>query len=243
MKSKSEAVEYFSFVSKLMDRYPPPVIRLPDGESCDMNGVFFYRNHAYVSNNVFIGRVRVEDDFPLNESIAFYSFSDDLHYFDPDVLKKAKGAKHGPLSAKDFSYLDTICNGWRENQFFVKRSFLLECMQDISLKTMPTCLATFEMTDDSVLFSINDRRGKLNLNYVLPKHLYPGARNVETVAGDTVSINLFYLFEIVVSAFSHCDIIGFKFDSPSGLPVVLFNNGHSHPNISWAIAQTTKSGR
>lgn len=241
VKSKSDAIEYFQSAKKLMEKYPPPTIRLPDGNSMDLNGVFFSGDNAYMTNNVFVARVKVDDDFPLNESIGFYAFAENLQYISPDDLKKAKGAKHGPFSQKDFGHLDYLCNSRQDNQFFIRRRDVLQLLDSMSLKTMPTCVGIFEIMDTYVSFKIKDKRGKVDMEHKLPRELFPDARNIYSVSGATLCLNLFYIYEIFLSAFSHCDIMGVKFDSSPNMPAVFFNSGHCHPGIYWAVAQTIKN--
>lgn len=245
MKTKCDALKYFDDNSRLIEKYPPPAIRIADGRPISLNGVLFHDRSAYMTNGIFLSRVSISDDFPLKDQVAFYvkggeGGEDDLLYLTLDQFKRIKGARHGLFGVRDFKLIDGVIDNCAEHQFFIRRADLMDAIGDFSLKIMPTCTATFALRSRDIELNINDPRGRVDTSFFFSRHLLPGARNTSTVSGATFCVNLSYLFEIGLFAFSHCDILGIKFDESPTEPVVFFNNGRSHPQISWAVMQANK---
>jgi hypothetical protein len=260
MRTKYEAVEKFNFMKKVYSKIPGSGfvkgIEGMDSPEIDVCGVFFFKEYAYTTNNHIIGRIRVDDNMPLDEPI-FWSYNKSSENVVKAIADKFLLNVRGYCSPSPIIYnifnnffidnLDVFFNRFSSNVAYIRKNDLLSLID--------THYAERDTKKMKVLVSMNIGPEKLNLQF---NPLRPSVRNVSfedsinlftmpsragnvKTDGGTCTMNLFYLYELLSNSFDEYEVVGIKYKADDKVPIVIFGkNRHSEkPNIYWAVAQST----
>jgi hypothetical protein len=222
----------------------------------DVCGVFFFKEYAYTTNNHVIGRMRIDDNMPIDEPI-FWSYNRDSENVvrfiaDKFLLNVRSYCTPNPILYTIFNdffidNLEAFFNRYASNVIYIRKDDLLSIID-----------AHYEERDakkTKILVSMQADASKLYLNF---NPIKPSVRNqpfessidlftmpsragsVKT-DGSICTVNLFYLYELLKNSFEEYNVVGIKYKNDDKVPVVIFGkNGRAgKPEINWAVAQST----
>jgi hypothetical protein len=231
---KSEILERFKFIKDIFNKV--------DKEDSveELCGVFFYEGKAYTTNNHIIGRLSDNKGFPTDE-LLFFSY-----YKDMDMTKrewpKLKLKALSTFKENFIENIDYIFDSYTSNYFFVRKEDLLSILYDNCKNNSQRARTFVHIKIDKIFlnFSFFNRRGKVTAKSRL-EIITNYDKTTRIIHGSSFSVNVLYLFQVVLQSFFDCDIIGFKLKGDDcNHPIIVFNKHNSlyRPAIHWSIAQT-----
>jgi hypothetical protein len=254
MKSKSEAIEYFSFMKDIYNKMDGSGF-INNGEVVDLCGTFFYEEYAYTTNGHIVGRVLVDDNSPIYEPM-FWGYN-------TQEADQASGLKF-LLNYKNYCVPnDKAINVFNENfirnlhkffnketttSIFIRKNDLFDYMDSVYGKKEVTKMQTYvtmqvlpsyQLQLDFAPLKITPRRQPRSTE--IPLYISPRDKgNLRADNRDSCTISVYYLHYILKHTMKDYDVIGIKYSSSPYSPVIVYaknNNDKSKTNVYWAISQ------